>query len=322
MFYERVRDQVILNSIRYNGSNQQSYQISNPDFFPAIPAVSTLSASIQPQNLQLLSARFHAPRIHGLQLAVDRQINKSFRISVNYFHVRAEYLAQQRNINAPIPGTGIYPYGDRTVRMLTDSTGFNRFNQININPLVTYKKFTLFGTYLFAIGKTDSDGIGMDPYYLRAEWGPANFDVRHRVTIGPNFPIPFLKLTVSPLFNYNSGFPYNITTGLPDPSGDGFAVQRPALVQPFLGRLQRTEPEICFTIRLFQPVACIWNKDNSEICRTRSRHFQHDASRCADLGLCEETARCNRTWDGNRPGRSTASRAGAGAAIESDGFQI
>src|SRR5437763_8647310 len=37
-------------------------------------------------------------------------------------------------------------------------------------------------------------------------------------------------MMVNMLFIYNSGPVYNITTGFPDPSGDGAAVQRPALV--------------------------------------------------------------------------------------------
>lgn len=47
--------------------------------------------------------------------------------------------------------------------------------------------------------------------------------------VGPTFPLP-LRMLVNTVLIYNSAPVYNITTGLPDPSGDGAAVQRPALL--------------------------------------------------------------------------------------------
>jgi hypothetical protein len=230
VFYDRVTDTNTLNAIRYSGETQQSYLISNPDFFPSIPSLSSLAGTLQPQTLQLLDPSLKAPRLYQANIGVDRQINSHVRLSANYINSRGVHLLRQTDANAPLPGTNTYPYGDNTVRILTESVGFSRTSQLFINPTVNYKKLFLFGFYALSYGKDDNEGLPADPYNLRAEWGPSSFgDVRHRAVLGTGIPLPW-KITATPFFNVSSGTPYNITTGLPDPSGDGSAVQRPALV--------------------------------------------------------------------------------------------
>ena len=230
IFYDRVADTNTLNAIRYDGTTQQSYLISNPDFFPNVPSVSSLSSALQPQTLQLLARDLKAPRTYQANIGVDRQINRYFRLSANYIASRGVHLLRQTDANAPYPGTDIYPYTDNTVRLLTESVGFSRTSQFFINPTVNYKRLFMFGFYALSYGKDDNEGLPADPYNLRAEWGPSSFgDVRHRAVLGTGIPLPW-KISATPFFNVSSGTPYNITTGLPDPSGDGSAVQRPALV--------------------------------------------------------------------------------------------
>ena len=229
IFYDRVSDSYRLNALRYNGVTQQSYLVANPNFFPNVPSLSSLAASIQPQTLQLLASDLKAPRTYQANIGVDRQVNQYFRLSANFTESRGVHLLRQTDANAPLPGTNIYPYGDSTVRIMTESVGFSRTSQFFISPTVNYKKLFLFGFYSLSYGKDDNEGLPANPYNLRAEWGPSSFgDIRHRVVVGTGIPLPG-KITVNPFFNVSSGAPYNITTGLSDPDGDGYAVQRPAL---------------------------------------------------------------------------------------------
>jgi Carboxypeptidase regulatory-like domain/TonB dependent receptor len=230
VFYDRVPDTDTLNAIRYNGVTQESYLIPNPGFFPSVPSLSSLAGTVQPQTLQLLASDLRAPRTYQANIGVDRQINKYVRLSANYINSRGVHLLRQTDANAPLPGTDIYPYGDDTVRILTESVGFSRTSQFFINPTVNYKKLFMFGFYALSYGEDDNEGLPANPYNLRAEWGPSSFgDVRSRAVLGTGIPLPW-KITATPFFNVSSGTPYNITTGLPDPDGDGNAVQRPALV--------------------------------------------------------------------------------------------
>jgi Carboxypeptidase regulatory-like domain/TonB dependent receptor len=227
VFYDRVTDTYSLSADRFNGLTQQSYQIVNPTFFPAIPSLATLAAGKQPQNLQLLDSNIVAPRTYQANIGVDRQINKYARISANYITSRGVHLLRSRDINAPL--NGIYPYGDTQPRFLTESTGFSRTNQLFISPNVNYKKLFLFGFYSLAYGKDDNEGQPANPYNVRAEWGPSTFaDVRHRAIIGASVPA-FWKVSLNPFMSFTSGTPFDITTGR-NAFGDGVASARPSLM--------------------------------------------------------------------------------------------
>ena len=226
-FYDRISENLALSTLRYNGLTQQSYLIRNPTFFPLIPTIDTLAASQQPQQYQYLYSGIEAPRVYQWSMGVDRQINRYFRMSANYIGSRSTHVLRSLNINTPIDG--LYPYGDKQIRMLNESNGFSRTNMLIISPNLSYKKLFLFGYYGFSHGMSDAEGQPADPYNLRAEWGPSSFgDIRHRVMVGTSVPLPW-KLSISPFMMVSSGAPYNITTGR-DVLGTGFTTQRPALL--------------------------------------------------------------------------------------------
>ena len=234
IFYDRFADvcggqatACTLNQLRYNGVTQQSYLIQNPDFFPNIPSSSALAGAQQPQTIDLLSKNFRTPETFQANIGLERQINSHARISVNYIGTRGVHLTNTRDINAPIDG--MYPYGDPQIRMLTESAGVMRMNQLLISPNINYKGLFLFGFYNLSYGRDDNEGQPANPYNLRAEWGPSTFaDIRHRGVVGTNIPLLW-KVSIAPFIIAQSGTPYNITTGL-DPYGTGFATARPALL--------------------------------------------------------------------------------------------
>ncbi len=227
VFYDRISDSVVLQSQRYNGITQQSYLLINPNFFPLIPSSDVLQAARQPQQLQLVDSTLRAPRNYQASVGVERQLGKYTKLSVQYVTSRGVHLQRSRNINAPI--NGVYPYDDKQLRLLTETTGFSRSHQLIFSPNVNYKKLFLFGFYGMSYGHSDAEGIAADPYNLRAEWGPSSFsDVRHRAVIGTSIPLPW-KISLSPFLMANGGSPYNITTGR-DTNGDGFTAERPSLV--------------------------------------------------------------------------------------------
>ena len=226
-FYDRIGINDSLNVQRYDGFTQQSYLILNPNFFPNVPPLEVLNGTQQPQQIQILYSGIRAPRVYQASAGVERQINQHARVSVMYTGSRGVHLERSLNINAPIDG--IYPYGAPGQRILTESTGFSRTNMLIVSPNVNFKKIFLFGFYGLSYGKDDNEGQPANPYKLRAEWGPSTFaDVRHRLLLGSSLPLPW-KFTLNPFFMVSSGTPYNITTGL-DTNGDGFAMERPALL--------------------------------------------------------------------------------------------
>jgi hypothetical protein len=224
IFYDRIANTVTLNALRYDGGTQQSYLISDPPFFRMIPALSALQ---QPQQLRPFYSGIVAPRLFQTSIGIERQLPGSSRVAVNWIETRGVHLLNTRNINTPIGG--VWPYGDRAVRVLTESAGLSRLSQLVVSPNLNYRKVMLMGFYALSFGRDNNEGMPADPYNLRAEWGPSSYgDVRHRLILATAAPLP-LKFSLMPFFAASSGQPYNITTGL-DPYMTGFPQARPALV--------------------------------------------------------------------------------------------
>ena len=226
-FFDRIPLSVTLNSLRYDGVNQQSYLILDPDFFPAIPPVSSLEASRQPQQLRPVYRGVQAPQLYQGSIGIERQLNPLSRLSLTWITSRGVHLLNLRNANAPMLGN--YPAGDRSIRLLTESAGLSRQNQLQAGLNATYRKIFIYGTYTLSYGMADNEGIPADPYDLHAEWSPSSYgDVRHRAAGGATIPLPF-NFSLSAFLLANSGQPYNITTGL-DPYATGYPAARPALL--------------------------------------------------------------------------------------------
>jgi hypothetical protein len=226
-FYDRVPISAVLNSLRYNGTTQQSYLIPDPTFFPSIPVAGVLQAEQQPQQLRPVYSGIQAPRIYQTSVGIERQLNPGSRVTLTWIDSRGVHLLNSRNINAPVSGD--YPFGDQSIRLLTESAGLSRLNQLVAGTSVNFKKLLLFGSYTLSYGMDNNEGLPADPYNLRAEWGPSSYgDIRHRAVGGTTVPLPW-KFSVSPFLVANSGVPYNITTGL-DPNNTGYPEARPALL--------------------------------------------------------------------------------------------
>jgi hypothetical protein len=226
-FFDRIPLNVTLNSLRFNGVNQQSFLILNPTFFPAVPTATALEANQQPQQLRPVYKGIEAPRLYQFSVGVERQLNQASRLTLTWIRSRGVHLLNLRNTNAPIQGR--YPEGDRSIRLLTESAGASDLNQLVAGANVSYRKLYLFGSYTLSYGMANNEGLPADPYNLRAEWSPTSYgDIRHRAAGGASVPLPG-KFSISAFLLANSGQPYNITTG-GDPYDTGFPSARPALV--------------------------------------------------------------------------------------------
>ena len=222
-FYDRIPIAVRLNQIRNNGVTQQSFLVIAPTFFPSTPPAGALGAD--QQQLRPVAPGIQAPRLYQASMGIERQLNAGSRVAVTWTGSRGTHLLDTRNINAPVGGA--YPFGDRSIRLLTEAAGLSRQNQVIANANVSYRGLYWFGFYTLSYGRDDNEGVPANPYDLRAEWGPSVYgDVRHRGVLGMTLPLPG-RVSVSPFFAANSGTPYNITTGL-DPLNTGFPEARPA----------------------------------------------------------------------------------------------
>jgi hypothetical protein len=218
-FYDRLASTVTLNARRYDGAAQQSFVLFDPPFYPAVPPLET-----GPQQLRPVYAGITAPALYQSSVGVERQIDKTSKVSVTWIASRGVHLLNARNVNTPVGE--LYPFGDGSVRLLTESAGDSRIQQLVANANVQRGRTILFGYYALSSGRDNNEGLPANPYNLRAEWGPSTYaDVRHRAAFGGTSPVAF-GVTASQFVAINSGLPYNITTGL-DPLQTGYPSARP-----------------------------------------------------------------------------------------------
>lgn len=239
IFYDRFSEGLTLQTLRFNGINQQQFVVTDPAIldqavFTAdggvsnVPSIQTLTAFAQRQTTRVVAPNLHAPRTAQLALSVERQLPFKTILSATYVYSHTSGLLRSRNVNAPINGVRPFPTSGNIFQY--ESTG--RFNQnqlllnfrSNLSP-----RISLFGNYAFGGARSDSDGAATFPanqYDLTGEYGNASVDIRHRFVLGGNIKAP-LGISLSPFVTFRSGIPFNITTGT-DNNGDTLFTDRPS----------------------------------------------------------------------------------------------
>ena len=244
VFYDRIAESLSLNANRYNGTNLQSFVVTDPTLlalYPNVPTLDTLLGYSTTQNTYRLASDISAPYNVQTNIGVERQLPYKFTFSANYVNTRGFNQLRIRNINAPID----YVYGDQTsgVRPLGDvgnifqyeSTGRFTQNQLMLNVRNNFGgKFSIFAMYTLGKATSDTDGANSFPansYDLSGEMARSSLDVRQRLILGGSINAP-LGLTFNPFVIISSGQPFNITTGL-DTNGDSIFAERPTYAQLF-----------------------------------------------------------------------------------------
>jgi uncharacterized membrane protein YgcG len=239
IFYMRFDDADVATADQNNGINQQNYLVKNPAFYPNIPAVSGLSLDpnhriryVFGNNLpDFQDHNLRAPYLIQSAIGVERQLFSRTTLAVNFTNTRGVHQFRTRDINAPLPGTGLRPYGDVGDLYLYESSGLLKQTQllVRVNTQIG-KRVSLFGAYIWNNAHTNTDGLTSLPvnqYNSNAEWGRSTLGIENRTFIGGSIRGP-LRLQFSPFIIARSGIPFDITTGL-DNNLDGIVNDRPGL---------------------------------------------------------------------------------------------
>jgi hypothetical protein len=224
MFYDRFAIGNTLAAQRYNGIVQQQYVVTNPDFFPNLPAISMLGGFQSTQTIQEVSGKLRAPYILQSAVTLERQLAGNITLAVTYTNSHGLHMLRSEDINAPLPGTynpnvqssGVFPLGHAGPVQLMESSGLYNQNQLiaNVNARLN-AGFSLFGFYVLNRAMSNTDGIGTftaNPYNFKGEYGPASTDVRHRMTVGGSINFKW-NVRLSPFVIVQSGAPFDITAG-------------------------------------------------------------------------------------------------------------
>ena len=212
MFYDRFSLASTIAAERYNGTQVRQYVVTNPDFYPVVPAVASLQQSAQ--IVQRISGSLRSPYIMQSALGLERQLPFNTTMALTYANSHGLHLFRSRNVNAPF--NGLFPYGAGGPVFLMESAGVYNQNQliVNVNTKVN-KNVSLNGSYMVNKAMSNTDGLGTFPanqYSLDGEYGPASTDVRHRATLAGSVNSRW-NVRVSPLLVLQSGAPFDITSG-------------------------------------------------------------------------------------------------------------
>ena len=239
VFYNSLNENLLLQTERFDGINQQQFLVTatSPGAaailggFPTPPTLAELTAFAVPQTIRRLAPDLMTPYTLQTALSVERQLPGRSTISINFVNARTLHVFRSRNINAPLPGTGVRPFPAEGNIFQYESSG--RFNQqqliVNLNNRLS-PRFTLSANYVFNRARSDTDGAGTfpaDQYDLSGEYGRSAQDIRHRFSVFGNISGLPWGIRLSPIVIANSGRPFNITVGR-DLNGDTLFTDRPA----------------------------------------------------------------------------------------------
>jgi hypothetical protein len=242
LFYNRINENTILQTIRFNGVNQQQFVVTDPsvlDLFPVIPPVVALNAFSVPQSRRVLDSDVAPDLIFRANIGVEHQLSKTLSFQIGYSHTETRRNQRTLNINAPLGGTynpafptsGVRPMGQAAGNVFEfQSNGRSSSDNIYLSANgKILKKVDFWANYSWNNNRAldgGTSGSPFDAYDFTQEWGRANWDIRHWFTAGASYQTKS-GYSVNTFIIANSGQPFNITTGR-DTNGDTSFSERPA----------------------------------------------------------------------------------------------
>lgn len=227
IFYDRFGENLVLDALRYAGTDRQQYIIHAPDFFPTVPSLADLAANGALPTVRQIQSGLRAPYLIEGALGIERQLPLKLVLAVNYINTHGLHLLRSRNINAPI--NQVTPFDSGNI-YLYESSGILNQNQVITSVNRRFSAgLSVFGYYAYGRAFSNTDGPGTFPlnqYDTRPDYGRAATDIRHRGVLGASLAGP-IGFRLSPFLLARSGAPFDITTGL-DNNGDSLYTDRPA----------------------------------------------------------------------------------------------
>ena len=241
IFYNRISEDLRLQTLRFDGTNQRQFVVSDPavlDLFPVVPPLALLDAFAQPQTRRIMAPDVDPSASLRFSFSAERQLSKNLRLSLNYSHNHTLRTLRTVNINAPLAGTsiaslptsGVRPLGQSAGNILEyESNGRSVGNSLSLNFNGSVKKLNFWSSGSLSKGRnTDSgtSGSPFDPYDFSHEWARNSFGTLVFMYAGGNYQAP-RGLSFNTFIVASSGSTFNIITGH-DTNGDTFFTERPA----------------------------------------------------------------------------------------------
>jgi hypothetical protein len=219
IFHDRFSQNTVEQLIRLDGTRQSSIIVRNPATYPVAPESGPVVDSSV--TLRTRSANLVNPYNINESISLEQALFKNLGVTLSWDGQRGIHLYRSRNINAPLPGSGLRPDPSKGNIYQLESTGVSKSNNftIGVRDQIRGKvQAQIFGSYTLGYTKNDTDGafsLPMNSYDMRPEWGRSPQDTRHRFNTGAQIRMPW-GVNMTTQVNWSSSRPFNITTGLDD----------------------------------------------------------------------------------------------------------
>ena len=234
VFYDQLPEVAVWRTTVYENLRQKQFVIPNPRF----PNPIALRGTSVPPSVFRLAHGINAPYLFHASLAIERELSNKSQLTVEAYTIRGVHLFRTRDVNAPLPTTGVRPIAGLLNLDEIQSTASSRSAGISVNFKGKLGK-SVYMIAQYELSRTTDDTGGVfslpaDNYDLLAERGPAGFDRRHRFTLTgiANLPRSF---RIGTLLTLSTGVPFDITSGS-DTNHDTVPNDRPPGITRNVGR--------------------------------------------------------------------------------------
>jgi hypothetical protein len=218
----------------FENLRQKQFVIPNPRFPNPIGSE---GPSVPPSTFRS-THNINAPYQFQASFAVERELSTKSQLTVEAYTIRGVHLFRTRDVNAPLPATGVRPIAGLLNLDEIQATGSSRSTGISLGFKGKIgKRVYMIAQYDLSRTTDDTGGIfslPADNYDLLAERGPAGFDRRHRFTLIGIANLPW-SFRIGTLLTLSTGVPFDITNGS-DTNHDTVANDRPSGITRNTGR--------------------------------------------------------------------------------------
>ena len=226
LFYDWFDANLYEQTLRVDGTHQVDLVVTGPGF----PVSEGQGVSLPPSVIR--SASLTQPLVQQASAGLERPITPWLGLRADYMWTRASHALRSINVNAP--SGGVRPssrVGNVTEIQSTGRRASDRLS-LNLNLRAPKRRLSANVSYQLQNLRNHADSATSLPSNsndLEADWGPSAQDVRHRMTLMFNAPLPWAVRAAVNL-QASSATPYSITTGR-DANADTVFNDRPAGVR-------------------------------------------------------------------------------------------
>jgi hypothetical protein len=225
IFSDWLADSEVITYTRLDGKRLYELQVDNPGWPDPFAG-----GSVRPRSRRQLEPNIKVAYYWSSQITLERSLPKNLFVTVSYDFNRGMKPTRTRDINAPLPGTGIRPNPEEGQVIQEQSSGLSSHRHLKASLRQRFSIFNITANYQWYEGKSDGpvggfNGLPTNSYDLNQDWGNAgNGPHTFNTSINSRMPLDVYLTTV---INFKSGNYYSITTGKDD-NKDGIINDRPS----------------------------------------------------------------------------------------------